>query len=78
MNPLGNGNMINMFGNIQQVKGLMRDLKNLSNPMSAIQQNPQLAQVMQMCQGRNPKDMFYAMCKQKNIDPESILSQLRD
>lgn len=79
MNPLGNGNVggitPQMRQGIQQVKGLMQMASG--NPMSLVQQNPQLAQVMQMCQGQNPEQVFYAMCKQRGIDPQAFLQELR-
>lgn len=75
MNPLGNGNVggitPQMRQGIQQVKGLMQMASG--NPMA----NPQLAQVMQMCQGQNPEQVFYAMCKQRGIDPQAFLQELR-
>lgn len=73
MNPLGNGNVggisPQMRQGIQQVKNIMR----MGNPMA----NPQLAQVMQMCQGQNPEQVFYAMCKQRGIDANAFLQELR-
>lgn len=75
MNPLGNGNVggitPQMRQGIQRVKGLMQMASG--NPMA----NPQLAQVMQMCQGQNPEQVFYAMCKQRGIDPQAFLRELR-
>lgn len=75
MNPLGNGNVggitPQMRQGIQQVKGLMQMANG--NPMA----NSQLAQVMQMCKGQNPEQVFYAMCKQRGIDPQAFLQELR-
>lgn len=43
-----------------------------------LQNNPNLKPVMDMVKnGANPRDLFYNMAKQKGVDPESILSQLR-
>lgn len=79
MNPLGNGNVggitQQMRQGIQQVKGLIQMANG--NHMALIQQNPQLAQVMQMCQGQNPEQVFYAMCKQRGIDANAFLQELR-
>ena len=79
MNPLGNGNVgglpPQMMKNIQQVKGLMQMANG--NPMALAQQNPMIGQVMQMCKGQNPEQMFYAMCQQQGINPEMILNELR-
>lgn len=61
------GNMVNMIG-------------ALNNPQKAIQQmvsqNPKMAQIIQMCNGKNPKDVFMAECQRRGVDPQQILSQL--
>ena len=79
MNPLGNGNIgglpPRMAQNIQQVKGLMRMANG--NPMLLAQQNPAFAQVMNMCKGQNPEQLFYDMCRQKGIDANAIINELR-
>jgi hypothetical protein len=66
---------------LQQVKQMMNAIKTMQNPQQAFQQmmgqNPQMNAVMQMCQGKDPKEVFYAECKKRGVDPESILSQLR-
>lgn len=54
-------------------------LRGVRNPQVLLDQmlskNPQAAQIVRQC--RNPKDAFYALAKQKGIDPEEILSVLR-
>ena len=79
MNPLGNGNIgglpPQMMKNIQQVKGLMQMANG--NPMALAQQNPMIGQVMNMCKGQNPEQMFYAMCQKQGIDPNAIINELR-
>ena len=79
MNPLGNGNMgglpPQLLQNIQQVKGIMNMFQG--NPMAIAQQNPMFGQVMQMCRGQNPEQLFYAMCKQQGLDANAILNELR-
>lgn len=43
-----------------------------------LQSNPKLRPLMDMIQhGANPKDLFYNLARQKGVDPETILSQLR-
>lgn len=65
-------------GNFQQLKNLYGMVQN---PQAFLQnlasQNPQLQQVMQMCNSTNPKDVFYALCKQRNVNPDDILNQLK-
>jgi hypothetical protein len=79
MNPLMMGGVNPQA--IQKVRQMMNAVKTMQDPQQAISQmvgqNPQLGAVMQMCQGKNPKDVFYEQCQQRGIDPESILSQLR-
>lgn len=59
---------------------LYKAYKAASNPAAALQQmvgqNPMLAQISQMQQGgANMEQMFYSMCKQRGVAPQSILSQ---
>lgn len=82
MNILGNGGMPTGGGlppqlmqSIQQVKGLMRTVNG--NPMALMQNNPQMAQVMQMCQGQNPKNIVESLCKQKGINPNDLINALK-
>ena len=57
-------------------------LKNSKNPMQLLtnmaSQNPQVKQTLEMINssGQSPKDLFYAMAKQKGVDPNQILSML--
>lgn len=37
----------------------------------------QVQKVQQMIGNNDPKQMFYSLCEQNNIDPEEILSQIR-
>lgn len=83
MNPLGNGN-INQINSlppqfkqsINQVKGMMNMFRG--NPGAVMQQNPMLNQVMQMCNGQNPEMVFKTMCKQRGIDPDAFINELRN
>lgn len=65
----------------QQLKNVMNMVQTAQNPNFVLQQiaqsNPQFATVMQMCNGKNPQEVFYAMCKQQGVDPNTILNQLR-
>lgn len=64
---------------LTQIKNLMNMARAMQSPQAAIQQIPQLKQAMDFVQqtGGDPKKAFYALAKQRGIDPESILSQLR-
>lgn len=78
-NPLGSMNMNGFTINpqIKQMMGLLR----AGNPNMILQQliqnNPQLSNIAQMCQGKNPQQVFYSLCQQRGIDPNTILSQLQ-
>lgn len=55
-------------------------IKNAGNPQAMLQQalknNPQIAQAMQNANG-DPKAAFYALAKQKGIDPNEILNAIK-
>lgn len=79
-NPLFSKAMQQAVGQnpIAQLYGMFR---NSQNPQAMLSQlaksNPQMAQVMQMCNGRNPQQVFYEMCQQRGVDPNTILSQFK-
>ena len=82
-NPLSGGgmngnqlppNMVNGINGVRQMMGMMR---TVANPTAMLQQNPQFAQVMQMCKGKNPQDVFMQMCKTRGIDPNMVLNELQ-
>lgn len=81
MNPLMGGMPgINMQA-IHSVKRMMGMLQMAKNPQQAImqaaQQNPMLGNIVQMCNGRNPKDVFAEQCKQHGLDPDSTMKQIQ-
>lgn len=84
MNPLmqgmGMGGGVNPQA-IQQVKRMMNMFRAARNPqqmlMQAAQQNPAIGTVMQMCNGKNPKDVFYEQCQKMGVNPDDIINQLR-
>lgn len=84
MNPLMHGMGMTGCVNpqaIQQVKRMMNMFRAASNPqkmlMQAAQQNPAIGTVMQMCNGKNPKDVFYEQCQKMGVNPDDIINQLR-
>jgi len=70
MNPLGNGTFNGLPPEI------MNNIKRLKSMMNT-QSNPMLNQVLQICNGQNPEQVFRNMCHQRGIDPEAILRELR-
>lgn len=65
----------------QSAKRMMGMLRTVKNPQAAImqvaQQNPQLNAVMQMCNGRNPQEVFLDQCKQHGVDPDIAMKQIQ-
>lgn len=76
-----NHNVPVQSNNIEQIKGMYQMMQSVQNPQVLLQQmasqNPQFAQVLQMCNSRNPRDLFYMLCKQKGVDPNTILNQFK-
>ena len=67
---------------IASVKRMMKTLQGVNNPEQAMQnlaqQNPQISGIMQMANGAGSlKNLFYQTAKQKGIDPNTIISQLK-
>lgn len=51
-------------------------LKGIADPMAVIRKDPRMSSLLSFYKG-DAKSAFYALCKERGIDPESILSQLR-
>ena len=66
-----------MMSNIKQ---MMSFVKASRNPQAAIEQlaksNPQVQQALQLA-GSDPKAAFYALAKQRGINPDDILNALK-
>lgn len=66
---------------IQSAKRMMGMLSAAKNPAAALRQaagqNPMLGQVMSVVGNRDPKAVFFDLCKQNNINPDDILNQLK-
>lgn len=79
MNILGNGNMgglpPQLMQSVQQVKGIMGMMNG--NPMALMQNNPQFARILQMCQGQNPQTVLENMCRQQGIDANALINALK-
>lgn len=67
MNPLLGGN---------SQPSLKDRLKGIADPMAVIRKDPRASTLLSLYKG-DAKSTFYALCKERGIDPESILSQLR-
>ena len=66
---------------MQQLQLMSNIYKHQNNPEALIQSlsktNPQLQQVMQMCQGKDPQQVFMQMCQQRGVNPDEILKYFR-
>ena len=68
---------------MNSLKGIVGLIKAASNPMAAISQmagnNPQMKQVMDYIRqsGGDERAAFYKLAEQKGVNPEEILSQVR-
>lgn len=78
MNPLmsmignmGGGN--NPMGAMMQAMQMVNKLKQAGNPQAAVEQmaqtNPNVKKAMDMCKGKNQKQVFEDMCRQNGMDP---------
>ena len=69
--------------NLGPVKQMMQMVRTAGNPQAMLQSmamgNPQLRQALDMIQrsGGDPQKAFYALCEQKGVDPQQILSALK-
>lgn len=68
-------------GAVQSVKNMMNAFRCAGNPQQMLNamaaQNPQLAGIISMLGGRNPKDVFYQQCKQQGINPDDVINALK-
>lgn len=62
--------------------GMIKAYRNARNPQqmlnSIIQQNPQMQAVMNLVSqnGGNAQNLFYALARQKGIDPDAFLKNI--
>ena len=85
MNPLmgmmGNAGGNNPMSAISQAMQVVNQIKQLGNPQAAMnilaQQNPNIKKAMDMCQGKNPQQVFEQMCKQNGMDLGQIAKMIK-
>lgn len=79
--PAVNPNMDAIRQAAQSAKRMMGMLQAVKDPqqalMMAAQQNPQLNAVMQMCQGKDPQQVFYEECKKSGVNPDEVMNLLK-
>ena len=82
MNPILQ-TLVNQSPQVNQIKQMFNLLKSAQNPQALLNnmasQNPQLKQVMEVINqhGGDPKKAFYDIAKERGIDPNEILNQLK-
>ena len=66
--------------NQNPILNALQGQQKLLNPQQILQNNPQMAYIMQYVQthGGDPKTAFYEMAKEKGIDPNYIISSLQN
>lgn len=58
---------------MMQAMQVVNQIRQSGNPQEALnamaKQNPNIKNAMDMCQGKNPEQVFNKMCQQNGIDP---------
>lgn len=73
-----------MGGNALQQNSMMQMiglLKNAGNPAAMLQNmaqsDPAIKKAMDMCQGKNPQQVFMEQCQAQGINPQSVIGNLK-
>lgn len=80
---MGNQAQNTQSGNMQSLRQMANVVRNSRNPqmmlMELAQSNPQMKQAIEYIgqNGGNAKEAFYALAKQKGVNPDTILNMFR-
>lgn len=80
---MGNQAQNAQSGNMQSLRQMANAVRNSRNPqmmlMQLAQSNPQMKQAIEYIgqNGGNAKEAFYALAKQKGVNPDTILNMFR-
>lgn len=78
MGMLGGGGQMSAMGGLAQMMGM---LKNSGNPAAMIQRmaqsDPAIKKAMDMCQGKNPQQVFMEQCQANGVNPQQILGMMK-
>ena len=78
MGMIGGTSGNNPFGMMQKMMRFMRGAQNPGEMLQNMaQNNPNIKKAMDMCQGRNPKDVFMEMCLKNGLYPNDIVNKLK-
>lgn len=83
MNPILNQMMNFSLANnpIVQMFKMVMGANNKTNTLQSLaQNNPQMQKTLEFINqnGGNAEQLYYNMCKQRNVDPNVIINQLRN
>lgn len=80
---LGANQTAALTAQLKPVKDMIRMVQSASNPGATLQQmlanNPQMQQAVEFINkcGGDPQKAFYALAKQKGVNPDDILNALK-
>lgn len=83
LEQMGKNSTNNALNNIHYFKNMLTNIQNSVDPRAKlndlINSNPKMRDIMKMVQryGNNPKDVFYALAKEKGVNPDDVLNALR-
>lgn len=78
MGMIGGTSGNNPFGMMQKMMGFMRGAQNPGEMLQNMaQNNPNIKKAIDMCNGRNPKDVFMEMCQQNGMNPNDIINKIK-
>ena len=67
-----------IIDSVKRMAGLLNAAKDPTAVLNKVAgQNPALATALKLCNGRDPKEVFYELCDKNGINPDDILNQLK-
>lgn len=63
--------------NVQQIINMMQSTNNPQQMINTLaQSNPQIKQAIDMCNGKNPQEVFNNLCKQNGKNPQNVVDNV--
>lgn len=63
--------------NVQQIINMMQSTNNPQQMINTLaQNNPQIKQAIDMCNGKNPQEVFNNLCKQNGKNPQNVVDNV--
>lgn len=76
---MGGGN--NPMAAMMQAMQVVNQIRQSGNPQAALnamaQHDPNIKNAMDMCQGKNPEQVFNQMCQKNGMDPRPYIGMLK-